>query len=116
LVCSGLQACRPSLYNHTTFPYLTYTSTPKMEARWPSKMSTNVYKTTWHHIPEDSNHHGHCCKNLKSLNSLSANKYATEVLLKLLLPILNSLQSILMEGTPKWAYVRHDPSFSDTSM
>jgi hypothetical protein len=95
LVCSGLQVCRPSPYIHTAFPYLTYTSTLMMEPSWPSKMSTNVYKTTWHHFPEDSNQHGHCCKNLKCVNSLSTNNHAAEVLLKLLLPVLNSLQSML---------------------
>jgi hypothetical protein len=42
-----------------------------MEGASSSQISTNIYQTACHDIPEDSHIHSHCQENLTSQNSLS---------------------------------------------
>jgi hypothetical protein len=37
-----------------------------MEAVDSSETLGNIYKTVWHHIPEDSKLHSHHCENLRA--------------------------------------------------
>jgi hypothetical protein len=48
------------------FPHLAFSSTLKMEAAYFSELLEPIEQTTWHHIPEHSNHNNHSHENLKS--------------------------------------------------
>jgi hypothetical protein len=53
--------------------FLSISSTLKMREVRSSETSAKIYRTTRHHITENSTHHSHCCESLKS-NKLFKNK------------------------------------------